>query len=113
MEERIALMRDDPAAGLTVDGNGIAGMLEELFGADMTARPGQCAHCHTVSVIGTMRVYPRGPGVVVRCPACAEVVLRIVRTDRGVLVDARGAAYIALEGSKPASGAARGSAPGR
>lgn len=113
MEERIALMRDDPAAGLTVDGNGIAGMLEELFGADMTSRSGRCAHCHTVSLVGTMRVYLRGPGVVVRCPACAEVVLRIVRTDRRVLVDARGAAYIALEGSTSGSGSGSGPAPGR
>lgn len=113
MEERIALMRDDPAADLTVDGNGIAGLLEELFGGDMTSRTGRCAHCHTLSVVGTMRVYLRGPGVVVRCPACAEVVLRIVRTDRRVLVDARGAAYIALEGSTSGSGSGSGPAPGR
>jgi hypothetical protein len=30
---------------------------------------------------------------VVRCPACAEVILRVVQTPRGTLVDARGAAY--------------------
>ncbi len=101
MQERIALMRDDPAADLTVDGNGIGGMLESIFGADVTGLPGKCAHCHTVSVVGTMRVYMRGPGVVVRCPACAEVVLRIVRTDRQTLVDARGAAYLAFEGANP------------
>jgi hypothetical protein len=97
VEERIALMRDDPAASLTVDGNGVAGLLAELFGGEMTSLPGECAHCHTVSLVGTMRVYMRGPGVVVRCPACAEVVLRIVRTERRTLVDARGAAYIALD----------------
>jgi hypothetical protein len=108
MEERIALMRDDPAADLTVDGNGVAGMLEALFGADMTALPGECAHCHTVSIVGAMRVYMRGPGVVVRCPACAEVILRIVRTERRTLVDARGAAYITF----PDSGSA-GVASGR
>ena len=98
MQDRIELMRDDPAVDLTVDANAVAGMLQELFGADLTAAPGECAHCHTVSLVGTMRVYMRGPGVVVRCPACAEVVLRVVRTDRRTLVDARGAAYIAFEG---------------
>lgn len=96
MEERIAMMRDDPAVDLTVDGNGAAGLLADLFGADMTAAPGQCAHCHTVSLVGTMRVYMRGPGVVLRCPACAEVVVRIVRTPRATYVDARGAAYLAF-----------------
>jgi hypothetical protein len=43
-----------------------------------------------------MRVYMRGPGVVIRCPACAEVVIRIVRTPRGTYVDARGATYLAF-----------------
>lgn len=93
MEERIAMMRDDPAIELTVDGSGVGGLLASVFGGEMTAAPGQCASCNTVSVVGTMRVYMRGPGVVVRCPACAEVVLRVVQTPRGTLVDARGAAY--------------------
>jgi hypothetical protein len=99
MEERMAMMRDDPAVDLTVDGSGVGGLLAEVFGAEMTAAPGQCAHCHTVSVVGTMRVYMRGPGVVLRCPACAEVVLRVVRAPNGTLVDARGAAYLLIERS--------------
>lgn len=91
MDERIALMRDDPAVDLTVDGNAIGGVLEELFGVDVTATAEQCASCGTVSVVGTLRVYLRGPGIVVRCPACAEVVLRIVETPRGRRVDLAGA----------------------
>jgi hypothetical protein len=93
MEERISMMRDDPAVDLTVDGSAIGGLLASVFGGEMTAAPGQCAHCNTVSIVGTMRVYLRGPGVVVRCPACAEVMLRVVQTPRATLVDARGAAY--------------------
>lgn len=99
MHERITLMRDDPAVDLTVDGSSVGGLLAEVFGAEMTAAPGQCAHCHTVSVVGTMRVYLRGPGVVLRCPACAEVVIRISRTPRGTMVDARGAAYLVVDHS--------------
>jgi hypothetical protein len=64
----------------------------------MTVAPGQCAHCHTVSVLGAMRAYDRGPGIVLRCPACAEVVIRIVQTPHGVLVDARGATYLVVDG---------------
>lgn len=91
------MMRDDPAVDLTVDGSGVGGLLAEVFGAEMTAAPGQCAHCHTVSVVGTMRAYMRGPGVVLRCPACAEVMLRVARTPRGTMVDARGAAYLLID----------------
>lgn len=96
MQERMALMRDDPAVELTVDGNAIGGVVAAIFGADLTASHGQCASCLTVSVVGTMRAYTRGPGVVLRCPACAEVVLRVVETPRGTLVDLRGVASVEL-----------------
>jgi hypothetical protein len=90
MEERIALMRDDPAAHLTVDGNAVGGLLAEVFAADVTASPGECATCHTVSVLGTLRAYVRGPGIVLRCPACAEVVIRVVETPSATIVDISG-----------------------
>ena len=94
MQDRIELMRDDPAVDLTVDGNGVAGVLAAVFGADVTAAPGQCAHCHTVSMVGTMRAYARGPGIVLRCPACAEVVVRIAETPTGTIVDVSGVTYL-------------------
>jgi hypothetical protein len=105
MVERMALMRDDPAVDLTVDGNGVGGLLAAIFGGEVTASDGQCATCHTVSMVGTMRAYTRGPGIVLRCPACAEVVLRIVETPRGTLVDVRGAAYLRVA---PGRGATAG-----
>jgi uncharacterized protein DUF6510 len=40
----------------------------------------------------------RGPGIVVRCPACAEVVARIVETPRGLVFDLSGAAYLRVSG---------------
>jgi uncharacterized protein DUF6510 len=101
MEERIALLRDDPAFGLTVDGNAIAGLLESMFGAEVTASEERCTHCGTVSLIGTLRVYMRGPGIIVRCPACTDIVLRIVRTPAGVRIDTSGAAGLTLR--SPAS----------
>ena len=96
MDERIVEMRDDPAVDLTVDANAIGGMLATVFGADVTGSPGQCAHCHTVSVVGTMRVYMRGPGVVVRCPACAQVVMRMVRTPTATYLDVSGASFVRI-----------------
>ena len=97
MEERIAMMRDDPAVDLTVDGSAVGGMLAAAFGGEMTAAPGQCASCHTVSVVGTMRAYVRGPGVVLRCPACAEVVIRVVQTPTATLIDVSGVTYLRIE----------------
>lgn len=97
MEERIALMRDDPAVELTVDGNGVGGLLTTVFAADVTASPGQCVNCRTVSLVGTLRAYVRGPGVVLRCPACAEVVLRIVETPAATFVDVSGMGLLRLE----------------
>jgi hypothetical protein len=96
MEERIAEMRDDPALDLTVDANAVGGLLATVFGIDVTGSPGQCATCHTVSVMGTMRVYMRGPGVVIRCPACAQVVLRIVETPTATYLDVSGASYVRI-----------------
>ena len=96
MDERVAEMRDDPMVELTLDANAIGGMLATVFGVDVTGSPGQCAHCHTVSLVGTMRVYMRGPGVVVRCPACAQVVMRMVETPTGTFLDLSGARYVRI-----------------
>lgn len=94
IDERLAAMHTDPAMDLTVDGSAIAGLLAVAFGRDLSATEERCAHCGTVSVIATMRVYSRGPGIVVRCPACTDVVLRIVETPRGLRIDASGATIL-------------------
>jgi hypothetical protein len=80
-----------------LDGNAVAGLLMSVFGGDMTAVPGQCAHCHTVSMVAQLRAYTRAPGTVLRCPVCAGVVLRIVETPTAVLVDASGATWLRID----------------
>ena len=96
LAERVAEMREDPAGDLVLDGSSVGGLLATLLGADVTGMPGQCASCHTIHLVGTMRVYTRGPGVVVRCPSCTEVVLRVVETPSGTMVDMRGVAALRL-----------------
>jgi hypothetical protein len=83
---------DDPH---TLDANAVAGLLHEVFGAEMTDRDSQCAHCGNRAQVGTFRVYDmRGPGVVLRCGTCAGIVIRIVRRpDGSFLVDAEGVTY--------------------
>jgi len=88
---------DDPMIDRELDGNALAGMLEAMFGTDMTAIPGRCAHCGTINMVGAMRAYMGGPGAVLRCPACDGVVLRVVETAEATYVDARGAAYLRFE----------------
>jgi len=80
-----------------LDGNAVAGLLMSVFGGEMTAVPGRCIHCHTVSMIGQLHAWTRAPGTVLRCPVCSQVVLRIVETPTAVLVDASGAAWLRMD----------------
>ncbi len=79
-----------------LDGNMLAGALGELFAADVTSAIGQCASCGTRAAIAQTRVYPGGPGLVARCPACAEVVLRLVRAPDRAWLDLRGVTCLQL-----------------
>lgn len=88
---------DDQVAEQVLDGNAIAGTLEAIFGGDMTSMPGRCASCGTVNAVGAMRAYMRGPGTVLRCPACDEVILRVVETVDATYVDVRGAAFLRFD----------------
>ncbi|TME76652.1 MAG: hypothetical protein E6I48_04165 [Chloroflexi bacterium] len=71
-------------------------MLEALFGADLTAADSRCAACGREGEVGTLLAYTLGPGVVLRCPACSAVMLRMVETPRGTLVEAKGLAYLRI-----------------
>jgi hypothetical protein len=81
---------------LVVDGNAVAGLLDEMFGHDMTASPCQCAHCGAVGPVGTLLAFTHAPGVVLRCRGCEQVVLRMVQTQDVIYLDARGASYVRL-----------------
>jgi uncharacterized protein DUF6510 len=61
---------------LWLDGNAIAGLLAELLGTEMTTVPRTCASCGARNAVGAHRLY-RGAGLVLRCPVCADVALRI------------------------------------
>jgi hypothetical protein len=89
-------MTMDDSTGL--DANAVAGLLNEVFGTEMTDVASRCAHCGNRAEIGTFRAYGlNGPGVVLRCSTCTEIVLRIMRRADGTyLVDIRGAAYLRM-----------------
>ncbi|HEX4483819.1 MAG TPA: DUF6510 family protein [Solirubrobacteraceae bacterium] len=59
-----------------LDGNALAGLLEEVFAAEITTALRVCQSCGTQSAIGAHRAY-RGAGVVLRCPVCRDLAMRI------------------------------------
>jgi uncharacterized protein DUF6510 len=91
MEETTDVNRE-----LMLDANATAGLLYEIFGVEMTASPTECAHCGNEDEMGTLLAFTQGPGIVLRCSTCENVVLRIVQTPEAVYLDARGAVYLRL-----------------
>ena len=74
---------------LMLDGNAVAGLLQEVFAAEMTTAVGTCAGCGAAGPVGAVRVY-RGAGVVLRCPHCGDVLAKIVKSDSRVWIDSTG-----------------------
>ena len=72
-----------------LDGNAIAGVLEQLFGRDVTLASGRCTGCGAVREVGAIHVY-RSAGIVARCPDCDTVLLRIVEARDRMWLDFRG-----------------------
>jgi hypothetical protein len=74
-----------------VDGNAVAGAFTDVLGFDVTTATLTCAGCRRTAVFAEAHVYRGGPGIVVRCPDCQEVLLRLVRRPNDVCLDLRGA----------------------
>jgi len=81
---------------LMLDGNAAAGVLYEIFNLEMTTSLSECATCGNQGEVGTLLVFNQGPGMVMRCPVCENIVMRIVETTHSFYLDARGAAFVCL-----------------
>jgi hypothetical protein len=75
---------------LRLDGNAVAGLLSEVFAAEATTALFRCAHCGTERAVATAMVYLHGPGTVMRCPGCEEVVMRFARIRGELVADLHG-----------------------
>jgi hypothetical protein len=91
--QRISERRTEP---LRLDGNAAAGVLSEIFATEITAGRAKCAGCGSVQTIGALHVYSHGMGLVVRCPGCDGVILRVARTPTHIWLDARGAVSLVV-----------------
>jgi hypothetical protein len=77
-------------ADLMLDGNAIGGLLGEIFVAEMTVAKSTCAACGAVREVGALHVYTQAPGIVVRCPGCDAVLMRMARSENRVWLDLSG-----------------------
>ena len=80
---------------LMLDGNAVAGLLQEVFAAEMTTAIGSCATCHATEPVGAIHVY-RGAGIVLRCPHCDNTLAAIVRGERRVWITFQGIRTLGL-----------------
>jgi hypothetical protein len=73
-----------------LDGNAIAGLLHDVFGEEMTTATGTCRTCGASGHVGELVVYLHAPGTVVRCRACASLLMVFVTIREVTCVDLRG-----------------------
>jgi hypothetical protein len=74
-----------------VDGNAAAGAFAEVLRFDVTTATLTCGKCCRATAFAEHHVYHRGPGIVVRCPSCGDVLARLVQTPTDVWLDFSGA----------------------
>ena len=73
------------------DGNELAGLLGEFLVADPHVHTRRrCQSCRREHELAAHRLY-RGAGVVLRCPGCGDVALRIAECDDELVLEFRGA----------------------
>jgi Zn finger protein HypA/HybF involved in hydrogenase expression len=70
---------------LMLDGNAVAGLLQEVFAVEMTAAVGTCESCGAAEAVGAVHVF-RGAGIVLRCPHCDNALVKIVKDGARVWV---------------------------
>jgi len=77
-------------ADLRLDANVAAGLLAEVFRAEMTTSEVTCGGCGAAGPVGTLAAYGLTMGVILRCPSCDTAVIRASRVGRGQWLDLRG-----------------------
>ncbi len=79
-----------------VDGNALAGRLDELFRMDLTVAEARCAHCGETAMLAQAMVYFAAPGTVVRCASCDGVLATLVEHDDRFLLSLAGVSVLSI-----------------
>jgi hypothetical protein len=82
---------------LTLDGNAAAGVLQQVFAAEVTTASGTCAGCGRIDELGASVVYPGGPGMVLRCRGCDSVLVKVATDGKRIWIDLTGLRTLELE----------------
>jgi Family of unknown function (DUF6510) len=96
----------DEAADRRLDVNAAADPLAELFTVDLTLAVATCARCGNSEPLAAHPLYADAPALVVRCPNCADVVLRYASSGIRLRLDLTGAKLLTVP--LPANGPADG-----
>jgi Family of unknown function (DUF6510) len=84
---------------LTLDGNAAAGILQQVFAAEVTTARGTCGGCGRVDALGAVVVYSAGPGMVLRCRQCESVLVKVATDGERIWVDLTGIRSLELRPS--------------
>ncbi len=87
-----------------LDGNAAAGVLEEIFTFEVTTAQSTCAGCGRTGPVGTLLLYGGEMGIVLRCPGCGRVQLRVARhgsQDGQYWIDMRGMTTLRIAPTVP------------
>jgi Family of unknown function (DUF6510) len=79
-----------------LDGNAAAGALSEVFALELTAARGCCRSCGNVAFMAEALAFVDAPGVVLRCRACEQELVVLVRADNRYVVSLSGVAWLEL-----------------
>ena len=80
---------------LMLDGNAVAGLLQEVFAVEMTTAIATCGSCGAADAIGATHVF-RGAGIVMRGPHCDNALGTIVEDDARVWIGFAGVRTVQL-----------------
>lgn len=80
---------------LKLDGNAAAGLLQEVFKAEITTARGMCSGCSAVEPVGAVSLYS-GAGIVLRCSHCDMVLMKVVTDGARIWLDASGVRALEL-----------------
>ena len=78
------------------EGSALTGHAQDLFRVDLAAAVGRCIQCGRTAPMAQVRVFDHAPGVVARCPACDQVLLRLVHGPGQAWMDLRGLTWLQL-----------------
>nr|WP_244167791.1 DUF6510 family protein [Micromonospora chaiyaphumensis] len=70
--------------------------MREVFAVDLSSAIGRCDHCGMTGPMAGLHVYSHAPGLIGRCPACTEVMVRLVRAPDQAWLDLRGTTFLQI-----------------